>query len=172
MWIKLLGCLLVVFAASALGFSKAAEFSARLNCLMDVQSALRRFEGEIAFTKTPILEVFTKLAKDSGGWVSKVFSDVVEQLKQCDGIPASEAWRTAVFRSKESMLKNEDIEIILDFGKCLGSTDVDGQLLNLSAVIAQLDRQMENARETRDKNQKLYRSLGVYAGILIAVLLL
>lgn len=68
--------------------------------------------------------------------------------------------------------KKEDIEILKSFGYGLGNSDVYNQEKNFDLAIELLKRQLSNAEEESKKNEKLYKNIGVLAGLAINILFL
>ena len=54
----------------------------------------------------------------------------------------------------------------------LGKLDKDGQLNEIYVVDSFIDKQIENAYESKQKNEKLYKILGRSIGIAIAIILI
>lgn len=86
-------------------------------------------------------------------------------------LSAGEAWEYAVQNSKTSLHK-EDLKIIENLKKLLGKTNIEGQLSEIELIQKFLDEQILIAEEEQRRNEKLYRSLGIIAGIAIVIILL
>ena len=69
-------------------------------------------------------------------------------------------------------LNNDDIEIIKELGISLGQTDLEGQLKNIRLVQTALKSQLDNAREEKNRNFKLYRNMGVLCGLILIIIIL
>ena len=82
--------------------------------------------------------------------------------------PFVQAWSEQV--QAEKHLSPEVKEVLLELGEELGTTDLEGQLSALSQAHIQLQRFQNTYRVTYQKKGKLYRSLGLLAGLLLAVL--
>ena len=82
--------------------------------------------------------------------------------------PFVQAWSEQV--QAEKHLSPEVKEVLLELGEELGRTDLEGQLSALSQAHIQLQRFQDTYRVTYQKKGKLYRSLGLLAGLLLAVL--
>ena len=82
--------------------------------------------------------------------------------------PVVQAWSEQV--QAEKHLPSEVKEVLLELGEELGTTDLEGQLSALSQAHIQLQRFQDTYRVTYQKKGKLYRSLGLLAGLLLAVL--
>ena len=63
-------------------------------------------------------------------------------------------------------------DILKKLGKLLGQTDVEGQISEIEVVTKFLDTQLSNAEEERNKNEKMYRTLGIVSGLTIAIILI
>ena len=81
-------------------------------------------------------------------------------------------WNNAVKSQPPSNLKANDLEILADIGKNLGTSDMEGQLSMLSLQRAELENIISAAEMDCEKKSKLYRSLGVLAGAFISVMLI
>ena len=66
---------------------------------------------------------------------------------------------------------NEDINLIKSFGSMLGKTDVDGQMSEINQFVSLLNGQIVTAEEEKNKNSKMYKSLGTIVGLGIVILL-
>ncbi len=93
-------------------------------------------------------------------------------LSQNEGYTAGEAWEIALKEWDNGYLKKEDIEILKSFGYGLGNSDVYNQEKNFDLAIELLKRQLSNAEEESKKNEKLYKNIGVLAGLAINILFL
>ena len=86
-------------------------------------------------------------------------------------LSAGESWKYATQNSRTNMTK-EDLKVLENFEKLLGKTSIEGQLSEIELLEKFIDKQIENAEEERKKNEKLYRNLGVIAGLAIAIILI
>ncbi len=169
---KLIGGLFVVAASSGLGFQKAMEYKKRVKELNDLQAAATQLETEIRFTQAPLAQAFAVVSKTTGGTIGEIFEEASKRLDVQTGATAANAWREAVENTRTRLsLTKADLETAISFGTALGGSDVEGQLKHIAATREKLQVQLTEARESCKKNQKLFTNLGVYAGILIAVLL-
>ena len=80
-------------------------------------------------------------------------------------------WENTI-NSVETNLNNEDKKILVDMGKILGMTDVDGQVSNIRITSSFIDKQIEKAEHEKEKNVKIFRTLGVVSGLTITIILI
>ena len=98
--------------------------------------------------------------------------NTMKYITERSGLTASEAWENALEDfSPNSNLNRGDIEILSAFGKYLGATDIQDQIKNIKLTLTHLRQQEVAALEERQKNEKLWRYLGVLSGIMIFLLL-
>ena len=84
---------------------------------------------------------------------------------------AGEAWENAV-QTSETNLTNEDLHILLMLSKMLGQTDVEGQISQIEITENFLEKQIKEAQQEKNKNEKLYRKLGTTIGLAIVIILI
>jgi len=172
MILKMAGIVLIVSASAFLGYFLSLECRNRPQQLRELQSLLSMFENQICYLSDILTEAFTRVYKSSSTSVGEFFGQTVEYIKNHPGTNASLAWETAV---KENMhktaLNSEDKEILLAFGKILGSSDIEGQVKNIRLTVSQLKTQEEKAERNRMKYEHMYRNLGLLGGVALAILL-
>ena len=85
---------------------------------------------------------------------------------------ADEAWEKSL---KEfffnSYIAENDYEILIAFGKYLGSTDKQDQIKNIRLAMNNLRQQELSSIQEKEKNEKMWRYLGVLSGIMVVLLL-
>lgn len=86
-------------------------------------------------------------------------------------ISAGEAWEQAV-NTSETNLTKEDTNVLLMLSKMLGQTDVEGQISQIEITETFLEKQIAEAVEEKNKNEKLYRKLGTTIGLAIVIILI
>ena len=84
---------------------------------------------------------------------------------------ASEAWEDAIDESKNNLIK-EDKDSIKALAKMLGKTDLDGQVSEIRLTKQFIKTKIEEAEYQRNKNEKLYRTLGITFGLTIVIILI
>ena len=153
-----------------IGNSKASQYIARVRELISIKSALNILENKIKFTQTPLEEIFNTIVENCSEInIKKIFQKISEELKRNANIHKS--WEKAI-NKEETNLTKEDIKILVDMGKILGVTDVDGQVSNIKITSSFIDRQIENAEQEKAKNVKLFRTLGIVCGLTITIILI
>ena len=69
-------------------------------------------------------------------------------------------------------ITNEDKLALSNLGKLLGKTDILGQINQIEMTEDFLEEQIRKAEKEMDKNEKLYRTLGMILGLTIVIILI
>ena len=144
------------------------KYTYRVKELQEMKNALNIFMTKIKFTYEPIPSTFLYISEKVEGNVSKIFKNATEEM---ENKPAGEAWDKSLDAIVTNM-KKEDIDIIRNLGRLLGKTDIEGQISEIKLVNNFLDIQIKDAEEEKNKNEKMYRTLGIVAGMTITILLI
>lgn len=170
MKIRFLGGLILIFATGNMGFAIARSIKERVALLIRLQGLLQFLITEIDFAVTLFPEALTKVGQSLGPETNAFCHQVVENLQA--GVPLSVAWeRALLILVDNSPLYPDDVKPLWSLAPIIGLTDRQDQLRHLKLAQEHLrQRQLEIEREA-NKNQKLWRYLGVLSG-LVAVLIL
>lgn len=173
MLFKIAGSIIVILSCTFLGFILSTDCRKRPQQLRELQSMLQMFENQISYLSDVISEAFGRISRVGSSETGIFFSRTIEILKQERSASASQAWENAVKENiKKTSLNKEDEDVLLTFGKMLGSSDLEGQIKNIRFTLEQLRLQERKAEESRSKNENMYRSLGILGGIAVVIVLL
>ncbi len=130
-------------------------------------------ETEISYSLNPLPEAFKKISERIPKPIGTFFEFMSEQLLKDMGKPIYETWQLALQKlNDEASLKAEDMDILHDFGQGLGLSDRDEQLKNLQLAQEQLKLSEANADTLRQKNEKMYKTLGVLVGMALVLIII
>ena len=166
--VKYIMLLLILISAGILGKNISNKYIYRLKELQDMKNALNILKNKIKFTYEPLPEIFEYIAKNSTPNISKIFVKSINKMKQKT---ASKAWEDAV-EENTCNLNEEDKNAIKMLSKLLGMTDVEGQISQIDITENFLNNQIQNAEMERQKNEKLYKKLGITIGATIVIILI
>ncbi len=136
----------------------------RVKTIEELLLMIQIISTEIKFSRTPMDAIIEKLSRRKDFRHLDFITDCVEIMKT-RSFP--EAWKLTV---EDSGFHNEERQLLLSLGANFGTSDVEGQLSNCELHKKLLENNLNNAREKCSKFGKLYTSLGVLGGFLIAVL--
>ena len=158
---------LIILICSKLGIMKAKNYDNRVIELKKVKSSLEVLRSKIEFTYEPIKDIFCEISNIVYKNDNNIFQKSLENI---DSVGVYNSWNNAV--EENIYLNNEDKETIKMFGKLLGKTDKLGQINEINVTSKLLDIQIEKAENEKNKNFKLFKSLGLISGIGICIILL
>ena len=167
-FIKIIILIGILISCVCIGNSISKRFISRVNDLIDMKKALNILETKIKFTYEPLPQVFLYISKNVNDSISQIFKNSAKKMEKES---AGSAWKDALEKDKTN-LKQEDLEILKSLGNLLGKTDIDGQVSEIELVNRMLDVQINKAEEDKTKYVKMYRSLGIYIGLAIIVVLI
>lgn len=173
MIIKLIGGSLIIASSTVIGYKLSEKYVKRPGELRSMQTALQMLESEIIFSLNPLPDAFNNIAVCFEGGVKKIFMGAAELLNKRTGMTAQEAWTQSIQNSKSDMhFEEADYKILMEFGNSLGSSDRENQIKNIHLACSKLAMEEKKAEKQREKNEKMYKSLGLLAGVLIVLVLL
>lgn len=163
--VKFLNLFLIGFICFYLGEVKAKSYKNRVLELNKFQNSLVMFKSKLEFTYETIKEVFTDISQVIYENKNNIFIDTLNNDKEI-----YISWNEAIDNAKNDFTV-EDKEIMKMFGKLLGKTDIKGQLCQIELTQKLIEKQIEKAEFEKNKNSKLYKTIGIISGIAICIIL-
>lgn len=163
-FIKSLNLGLIIIICSYLGFLKAKSYENRVFELSNFQNSLLMLKNKIEFTYEPINTIFSDISKTIYENKNNIFLEVLKK----DG-EISKIWSESINEIRN--ITTEDKEIIKMFGKTLGKTDIKGQVSQIELSLNLIEKQIQKAEIEKNKNSKLYKTIGVICGMTICIIL-
>lgn len=163
----------IILGCSLMGFLYGAIYGKRHLNLSNLIHCIRGLETEVLISGTPLPDALGKIAKNGKGEIASIFQIIKDDLI-CN--KRQEVYYS--FLSIESnlkdkyFLKNEDIDSLLTFSKALGKTNRDDQKKNFTVLLSELEELAVDAKIQKQKNEKLYRTLGLLIGLTITIILI
>lgn len=167
-----LGCIFIIFATTLIGFMLGENCRKRSIQLSEFERAVYELENDIVYTYEPLPEALENISQKSIFPISEILHNISLMLQNNDVQGVHEAFVKSFSQKKEYLcLKKEDIDILLDFSKTLGQTDIEGEKKVFALTCQKLKKQINKAETLMDKNVKMYRYLGFSIGAVIIILL-
>lgn len=166
--IKILIYSFIFLTTSAIGLLKSKKYIDRVNELKEFKNALNMFKTKIKFTYEPIPEIFNQIYESTDSYTGLIFKIASTNMKV---LTAGEAWNSAIDTDILS-INNEDKDILKNLSKQLGETDLEGQINQIELTSNFINEQIIKAEKDREKNEKLYRTLGMVVGLAIVIILM
>ena len=164
LFLKILNLGAIFFICFYIGIYKAKMCQERVYELQKFLNGIILFKNKVEFTYEPINYIFSDISNVIYENGENIFKEIKNNN---DDINIS--WIKSVERIKN--INNEDKEIIKMFGKLLGKTDIKGQLSQIELTQKLIEKQIEKAEFEKNKNSKLYKTIGIISGIAICIIL-
>ena len=135
----------------------------------DTESAIQSKNAFADYIKTLIFNRRiinnSQVAKGIINWINYIFG--VNQLTK-----KAESCNTFEKYSYTQNINLEDKNVLKNLSKLLGATDLEGQLSQIEMTSNFLDEQIKKAEKEREKNESMYRKLGMIIGLGIVIILI
>lgn len=167
--LKILGCILVFAGSTCIGMLKASSYKERRVELENTLELLRLLQMEITYKKDSLQKSFMKTAALKECWFSQLLRDCCEELSENHTL--ENAWNRSIQNNLLNCpLYHNDLVIINDLSMGIGKSDIKGQSKVFEPTLIRLETACMEAKEQEQRQGKMYRSLGISAGILIVIL--
>lgn len=161
--VKYIGLIFIVLCCFGAGYYLSLRLKARYDFLTAFKDFLSALEINLRFKNT---EIFSLVKSSAPELLNNFFKDNNENNFQL-------YWSGCVSDIPKSFaLKKDDISLLYEFGKLLGTTDIDGQLNHINLYKELINTNIDNSLSELKTKSKLYKMLGLFAGLTIALLLL
>lgn len=160
-----MGALILIAAGTLAGYAESHKLTERVQQLEAFLRFLSAAQTEIRFSGLPVEQIIQR----HGG--------ELEFLRLCgesclQGGYFIASWQAGVANgTKGRGLHSEDIALFNGFGEGFGASDVDGQLSHCAMYTQLVGERLKNAREEKEKKFKLYQMLGIFSGMVAALVL-
>ena len=166
---KLVISFIIIIVCTYVGAYKAKKLKNREYILRDMVTFLKLVENEIKYMMDILPNVYessrqkliTSL-KDSIGQI------VVDMLKLDSSILIDKSIVENISNIEE--LTQYDKNIFISTLKNLGRSDVESQINIINNAINVIENQIVEANEIKNKNSKLYKTVGVITGLMIVII--
>ena len=170
--LKNAGIFLILLAGTGIGYSKSRELTFREKNLRIFLQLVIFLKGEIRCGNMALPEAFQEIAGKLPGMYRDLLEKVSAELKKSQGFSLGEIfYRYSMEKIRGLPFSGEERELICSLGGRLGYLDREMQLRQLDLYEEDVLRCLDNLRRGMPEKKKIYQSLGVLGGILLAVLL-
>lgn len=169
MILKLLGLLLISSVGAMLGLSASIKLKTRVQFLERYITLLKETKTRIRLSACDIRELF----KGNTGYepLDTMTDNFTDRVK--GGERVKDAWLAAVSDScADRGISRIDRELIAEFGIEFGQSDIDGEINHIDMHISLVEDRLVQARSELTQKGKLYRTLGLFGGITVSLIIL
>jgi len=169
--LQIAGGATIVVATSLLGWHFGGLGAKRARDLLEFKKSLIMLKSQIDYTIYTLPQAFLHISERVVPPFDIFYTKISQELEDSRG-DISTIWGQAVSRLRFSYLHKNDMDNIALLGTSLGLADVDVQINSIDMVITTIDDTLTKLGVQNAKDAKMYRGLGVVAGLLITIVLL
>lgn len=161
--LKLTGLILIVIACFGAGYYLSLRLKNRFEFLSAFKDFLSNLETNIRYNSSEIFSLVKASAPDK---IRELFSKNTSENFQT-------YWSECITNlPKRYALKNDDINLLYEFGRMLGTTDTEGEINHIKLYRELIESNINNSEKELKQKSKLMKLLGLFAGLSLALLLL
>lgn len=167
---RLVGAALLCAGGAALGFLSAARLGRRAADLEGLRAGVLSMERGLGGGLPTLEELLRQAARAAGGRGEAFFLHCADGLAGLSGQSFSALWE-AELGTAGLELESGERAVLLRLGSVLGRYDAAGQAGALGCAAQELTVYLEQARERQGRLGRVYRAVGLCAGVFLAILL-
>ena len=170
MSIKWLGAVLIIAACGGIGFLLARAYRKQEASLHQLSQVLEFMAWELEYRLTPLPDLCRQAAKQSKDALQAIFSLLAQELEGQIAPDVEHCMAAALRKIHDLPLLTENA--MMQLGVSLGQYDLPGQLKGLKAVVGYCERELQKMSIHREERLRSYQTLGLCAGVALAILFL
>ena len=163
--IKMISLIGIVVITSYIGFLKANTFVEREKEINLILTSLNFMKNKIEYTNMYLRNIFLEISNEIYKDKENIFKNTIEaKLSLRNGFKESV--------KINNKLNDGDKNILLDLSINLGNVDKKIQISEIKIAYEFLLDRLEDARKEKNRNTKMYKTLGVVSGLTISIILI
>ena len=164
--LKLTIAILIVAICGFIGIKKSKRYESREYILREAINMFEGIKNEINYTLTPIPNAIESVRQNMKTGLREVMGAVSFELLQYNA--SHETITNEIAKLDE--LTPYDRQVISNGIISLGKTDIQGEQGIINSTCSTLESQLVESIESKKKNAKLYKTVGVATGLMIAII--
>ena len=170
MGFKWIGAILIIASCSGCGFSIAAGKRREEHLLFQLIEILQFMESDLQYRLTPLPELCRMAAGETKGTLRIVFLNLYRELNWQKQPDAGSCMYAAIQRSGEIPARIR--RLLVQLGQTMGRFDLPGQVQGIREVRKRCEDALGTIRKNRDERLRSYQTLGICAGMALAIILI
>ena len=169
---RMAGVVLIILSASSVGFRIARGLGKRCKLLRQLLAALTLLKQEIGMCATPLPQAFALMAVATDGPLETLFSVAAREMDR-------NRWASPLVAIKKGLTQTPELpegdlatQTLLELAARLGKYDLESQLQGIDLASMRLSEELSRVERERSTRSKTYQTLGICAGLALAILLM
>lgn len=170
MWLRLIGACAITVSSAGFGLRAAWDYRLRIRLLRDFVACLEEMQQQLRQNLLSLPQL-VRIASELGyGTIYRIMDGFHAALidPEAEDIPG--CMRKAL--SCVPDLHPDLRRLLVQLGRSLGKFDLTGQLKGMDDLKSAAEKQLLIMEHEQNQNVRCYRTLGIFGGMALAVLLL
>lgn len=167
-FIKIIISIVILFITSYIGIEMAGALKSREEILTDMITFLRLVKNEMMYMLNSLPVAYEMSRQRLNTELKNVLGAISLDMSEF-GVEKIDASITNNINSIKC-LNDYDKEIIISTLKNLGRSDLESQYNIIENGITIINKQIKEANEIKNKNSKVYKTIGVITGLMIVII--
>lgn len=168
--IQIIGAVLVILGCGAIGYIMASNLTLEITTVQNLISILEHWKHSINYHQTALPELCRMTQETESSILGKFFGALHEQLSSLRQFDALQCTELAFSSCPD--LPASSKTLLQKLSKCLGKFDINGQIQEIDSVLSEANSILLSLQSNLDSRKKCYRTLGICAGIALAILII
>lgn len=169
MILKLFGALCVILGCWGVGLAMAANARKEIISLRQLIAVLDYMECELSYRMTSLSQLFRLSSGIANGSIQRLTLCIAEELEQQRSSSVNTCVVSAIKHCPD--LTPLIAQRVIELGKTLGSFDLAGQIKCIRGINSENARILDNLTGEYANRFRSYKTLGICAGVALAILL-
>lgn len=167
-FVKIIIAIAILFITSYMGMELANSLKSREEVLTDMITFLRLVQNEMMYMLNSLPTAYEMSRQRLNTELKNVLGAISLDMSEF-GVEKIDASITNNINSIKC-LNDYDKEIIISTLKNLGRSDLESQYNIIENGITIINKQIKEANEIKNKNSKVYKTIGVITGLMIVII--
>ena len=168
--IRALGFVLILSGASCVGIRQAACIRRACRLYEDLRIALVWLKNEIQSALTPLEQAFDQVSGLIADPLSSLFAALAQKIRDDPG--CSTVGLAARYFASRPEMPPELLDVVYDLLRMLGRQDTAAQVNALELALSRTELLRKRLEQDKTERCRSYRTLGICAGLALAVILI
>ena len=166
---KYIGALFVIAGCGGCGFMMAMYHLKQIRLYKSFLLLLDYMSCELQYRATPLPQLCRQASSQTAGILSEIFKNLADELDAQISPNAYRCMSSVV--AKIHFADDAFVQLLLAFSQNLGVFDVSGQLHGFEYAQKMCNEKLDALLRNKDSRLRSYRTLGLCAGAMLAILL-
>jgi len=173
MIVKLVGAVLVLTSATAIGSLLALQVKEQEEWLKDIKMSLFLLAGELNYHQMPLPEAMRRAGVRHGGRMKGFYNRVGTELEKKEGDSFFTIWRRQVQENlKNAPLRKEQKDAFLEIGMYFTEADANVRENAIEFYLNRLEEDIVFLRKNGKEKAYMFRTMGMLGGMFLLILVM